>query len=154
MRFPLPFVAALVLVSAGPANAQVHSDTDIAPDTEITGAEIDASRMAEKLSDPALQDRLAVTLATLSQVLLDLPLAPLAEAVEDAAGEDIGDIDPDMTLRSMAPEAGVVPEVIERELPRAMDRMASMAGAVEAMGPVLREAARAMEDAFADIETR
>ena len=148
MRFSLPFAAALVLVSSG-AGAQDYAE----PDT-VSDAEFDASLMAEKRSDTELQDRLALTLATLSQALLDLPLAPLAEAMEDIAGEDIGDIGPDTTLRSMAPEADAVPEVIERELPRAMDRMASMAGAVEAMGPVLRDAARAIEEAFADIETR
>lgn len=144
MRFFLPFVASLALAPASALHAQ---------DYPVSDTEFDAAQMAERLSDPAMQARLATTLATLSQVLLDLPIAPLAQAVEDAAGEDLGYIAPDATLRSMAPEAEAIPEVVERELPRAMDRMAGMAGAVEAMAPVLREAARAMEEAFADLET-
>ena len=143
MRFSIPFVAALALVSgASGASAQDYADPH-APDIEIEAAD-----MADRLTDPAFQQELSATLGTLSQILLDLPLAPLAEAAADFAGE-ARDIDPDLTLRKMAPEAGEVPGAIERELPRAMDRMASMAGAIESMAPALREAARAMEDALA-----
>jgi hypothetical protein len=144
MRFSIPFVAALALVSgASGASAQDYADPH-APDIEIEAAD-----MADRLTDPAFQQELSATLGTLSQILLDLPLAPLAEAAADFAGEEARDIDPDLTLRKMAPEAGEVPGAIERELPRAMDRMASMAGAIESMAPALREAARAMEDALA-----
>lgn len=137
MRIFLPVAAGLALAgTAAPAAAQdIRADGDIAA-------------LTDRLSDPALQQELAVTFAALSQVLLDLPIAPLAEAAADIAGETAQDIDPDMTIRKALPEASDVPEVIERELPQAMDRMASLSGAMQAMLPALRDAARQMEGAI------
>ncbi|WP_379548237.1 hypothetical protein ACFCW2_03560 [Qipengyuania sp. DSG2-2] len=142
----LTALAASLALAAGSAPALAQS-ADPAPE-EAVGA------MADRLSDPAFQQQLSVTLATLSQVLLDLPIAPLAEAAAEMAGEEPLAVDPDMTLRKVAPDASAVPEVIEQELPRAMDRMASMAGGMEAMLPALREAARQMEQAFEGVDLR
>lgn len=46
----------------------------------------------------------------------------------------------------MAPEAGRVPEEIERNAPRAMQAMSKMAGAMEVMMPALRDMAQQMKD--------
>ncbi len=137
MRIFLPVAAGLALAgTAAPAAAQdIQTDGDIAA-------------LTDRLSDPAFQQELAVTVAALSQVLLDLPIAPLAEAAADMAGETAQDIDPDMTIRKALPEASDVPQVIERELPQAMDRMAGLSGAMQAMLPALRDAARQMEGAL------
>ena len=152
MRIFLPFVAALALAgTATPALAQ-----DALPGGDIPDA--DFSEVTDRLSDPAFQQDLAVTVATLSQVLLDLPIAPLAQAAADMAGDVSGeeprDIDPDLTIRKVAPEAADVPQVIERELPQAMARMGDMAGAMEAMLPALLDMARQMEGAVEGIEIR
>lgn len=142
MRFLISAAAGLALAgAASPAAAQGSVPEDDAAQ-EVT------AQLADRLSDPAFQQELAVTVATLSQVLLDLPIAPIAEAAADMAGEEAADIDPDMTLRKALPGSGAVPQAVERELPRAMDRMAGMTGAFEAMLPALREAARQMEDAI------
>lgn len=109
--------------------------------------EEDAARVAEALRDPALQESVAAGMAAASQALLDVPLAPLARAVAEAAGEDPRDIDPDMTLRQVSPEASDVPAQIHEKLPRVMGAMAGMAGGMAAMMPALREMAARMRDA-------
>ena len=109
--------------------------------------EQDAARIAETLRDPALQESMARGMAAASEALLDVPLAPLARAVAEAAGEDPRDIDPGMTLRHVSPEASDLPAEIHDKLPRAMGAMAGMAGGFSAMIPALREMAERMKDA-------
>ena len=109
-----------------------------------------AERLSDTLSDPERQQKLALTARVLSEVLLDLPLAPLLQPLADVAGEladeDVPAIDPDTTLRRMAPGAGDMPERIERELPRAMDRLAGASDALATLLPVLRETAERLKD--------
>ena len=95
--------------------------------------------LSSRLSDPAMQDQLASTVAVLGEIMLDLPLAPIVEPIARATGS--GSVDPDMTLRRMNPGASEATARAARELPRAMDAMASMAGSIEAMRPALRDMA-------------
>jgi hypothetical protein len=69
--------------------------------------------------------------------------------VKQAAGEDPDDVDPDMTLRNVSPEAEDVPHKVRESLPRMMGAMAGMAGGVGAMMPALREMAERMREAVA-----
>lgn len=109
--------------------------------------EEDAARVADTLSNPAVQEGIADGVAAASEALLDVPLAPLARAVAQASGEDPRDVDPNMTLRDVSPETQDLPAEIHRTLPRAMGAVAGMAGGVSEMIPALREAARRMKDA-------
>ena len=106
--------------------------------------------MSQRLSDPRTQSEVAATVAVLSEVLLDLPLAPLieplAKATADAADVPRRPVDPDLTLRRMSPRAGEVTQRVARELPRAMDRMADASDGIAALLPVLRDAVRRIED--------
>ena len=95
--------------------------------------------LSRSLSDPAMQDQLASTVAVLGEIMLDLPLAPIIEPIARATGS--GSVDPDLTLRRMNPGASEATARAARELPRAMDAMASMAGSIEAMRPALRDMA-------------
>ncbi len=106
-----------------------------------------AARTADTLRDPVLQERMADGMAAASEALLDVPLAPLARAVAEAAGEDPRTVDPDMTLRQVSPGASDVPAEIHEKLPRMMGAMAGMAGGMAAMMPALREMAERMRDA-------
>ncbi len=110
--------------------------------------ERDLDHMARTLGDPARQDAMARAIGAMAEVILDLPLAPIMAPVAEAAGEDPRSVDPDVTLRGMAPGAGDVPRRIERELPRAMGAMAGMSGAFANMIPQLREAADRMRRAL------
>ena len=130
---------------AAPAAAQ-----DMSPETgDATGDEA-VERFAETLSDPARQEQFALTARALTEVLLDLPLAPILQPLADAAGEiadeEIEPVDPDATLRRMAPSAADMPERIEEELPRAMDRLAGASGALADLIPALRDMSERLKD--------
>ena len=135
-----------VLVPAPLLAQEIEEEAPLA--LEETGR--DFSDMAERLQDPRKQREMALMLRTMSEVLLDLPLAPLMEAVgevgEDLTGEEAPRVDPDATLRSVAPEAGRVPEQIERNLPRTLDAMGSMAEAFGKMMPELQDMADRLKD--------
>ena len=55
--------------------------------------------LGEQMHDPERQRDMALMLRAMTEVLLDMPIAPLAEAAAEMAGEDARPIDPDMTLR-------------------------------------------------------
>lgn len=116
----------------------------LAQDSEAAAAEL-----ADRLSDPAEQERMATTLATLSEVLLSMPIAPLAEAIEEATGDEIPAVEPGTTLRSLAgPKADRIAPEIERNVPRVMGSMAGMAEGFRAMMPALRDMAERMQRAL------
>jgi hypothetical protein len=130
--------AALIALAAPlPAFAQ-------ASETEQATAEIERT-----LGDPAAQEAIAEGMAAASEALLDVPLAPLARAVAQAAGEDPDEIDPDLTLRKVSPEAEDAPHKVRESVPRMMGAVAGMAGGVGAMVPALREMAERMREAVA-----
>ena len=134
-------LAAPLALFALAAPAQARADSEMAP-------------VIDALADPDRQAAMAQTLSTLSAMLLDLPLAPLARAAAQAAGEDPEDIDPQMTLRSMSPEAERVPEELSARVPHMMGAMAGMAEGMEAMLPALRQMAKRMEQSFPERDLR
>ena len=133
MRRLLALGAAAMLAVPAPVLAQ---------DIGEGAAEEDIGALAESLRDPQTQAQIASTLGALSQVLLNLPVAPFVEAMEQATGETADDLDPDATVRDIAPDAERLPEAIESELPRVMDRMAGMGDAMQTLLPALRDIAR------------
>lgn len=136
-------LAAVAAAIATPAAASAQDERRIA----LPGDEPVAPEMAQRLADPVFQEQMASTVAVLGEILLDLPVAPLAEAAAQMAGEDPQAVDPDMTLRNLAgPRADDVPQEIARELPRMMGAMAGMAEGLSAMVPALRDLARRVED--------
>ena len=145
-QFVLTTLAATAVAAPAPLLAQedVEADAPLALAEPERGG--DFSDMAERLKDHEQQRQMALMLRTMSEVLLDLPLAPLMEAVGEVAGEDAPQVDPDATLRTLSPEAERVPEEIEKNLPRALDAMGSMAKAIEAMMPALQDMAERMKD--------
>lgn len=134
LAYVFAFAAPAALLAAP---AQAASDSELGP-------------LIETLSDPARQQSLAQTLAVLSEAFLDLPLAPMARAAAQAAGEDPEAIDPDMTLRQIAPDAERVPEELSARVPEMMGAMAGMAQGMEAMLPALRQMAQRMEQSLPD----
>ena len=133
--------ASLVAIAAPmPAFAQ-EAETPLEVEEPVELADL-----TDKLSDPERQREVALMARAISEVLLDLPVAPLMEAMGQIAGEEAPMVEPGTTLRSLAPQAGRVPEEIERNLPRAMDAVSAMAGAAEIMLPQLRELAQRLEE--------
>ena len=119
----------------------------------VSDHELDASHdfsdFAERMQDPDTQREFALMARAMGEVLLDLPIAPLVAAAgevsEDLTGRDLPSVDPDATLRKIAPLSGRAPEEIERNLPRALNAMGSMAKALETMAPTLRDMAARMK---------
>lgn len=135
-------LAAAALVAAAPLPVLAQ---DPGPGHSV---EDSAARISEKLSDPHAQERMSQSLAVMSEVLLDLPLAPFLRGMAEMAGEDPAAVDPDLTLRRMSPEAERVPDEIVDKLPRMMGAAANMAEGFGAMMPALREMAVRMEQAI------
>lgn len=126
---------------AAPALAQ---DSVVAPAAETEALD----RMAQSLSDPVRQAQLAATLAAVTEIVLDIPLAPLVGPLAEAAGEPAPRVDPDLTLRRMAPRSDGLSRSIQDNLPRAMDRMAGLSGSLAALAPALRDMADQLETAL------
>ncbi len=130
MRILPMTVAALAAITPLPAVAQ---------DSELSGA-------AEVLNDPATQQVAAVTLSTLLEALLDIPVAPLVEAMAKVDPDISDEVDQDATLRELAgTDADDMPAMVREELPQAMTMMGDMAEGLEAMLPALREMAEQIE---------
>lgn len=144
MRGYIAAFAVTALSVAAPLSAQ-----DVGPvhDTVPYAADSGLSDMAEQLGDPAKQREIGLMLQTVTEVLLDLPIAPLAQAVAEVAGKDPELVDPGMTVRSVAPEAGAIPEQIGENVPRAMRAMSGLAHGMEAMLPALRDLTERMGEA-------
>ena len=101
-----PVILALPLaLFAAPVAAQ--ADADMRADTAIVLPDFDAAApdsetplesLSQRLSDPRTQNQVAATVAVLSEILLDMPLAPLIEplarATADAADVPRRPVDP------------------------------------------------------------
>lgn len=131
------------LIATAALTALVTPSLAAAQDAEESVAEIE-----QTLGNPATQAAVAEGMAAASEALLDVPIAPLARAVKQAAGEDPDEVDPDMTLRRVSPESEDVPGKVRESLPRMMGAMGSMAGGMGAMMPALREMAERMRAAM------
>jgi len=136
MRASAIVLASTALVAPLPAFAQ-------ASDTEMATAEIEST-----LKNPAAQAAVAEGMAAASEAMLDMPIAPLARAVAEMAGEDPDAVDPNMTMGTVSPEAQDVPDKVRESLPRMMGAMGSMAGGMGAMIPALRQMADRMREAM------
>ena len=104
-----------------------------------------ASRMAEKMRDPANQAAMAAAVRALSEALLDIPLEPFARAAEAMGDHRTAEEMHGATVRDMAgPKADRMPEEMSRKLPAMMGAMGGMAEAAEEMAPALKGIAKEM----------
>ncbi|MXO86943.1 hypothetical protein GRI38_12990 [Altererythrobacter aurantiacus] len=149
MRFSIISLAALATASlATPSLAQ-----DAVDDT-VQGYEVEdrnLSGLVEAMDDSDRQREVGMMLQTVTEILLDIPLAPLAEAAAEMAGEELAEVDPNLILRSIAPGSSAIPEQVGTQVPRAMGAIAGMAQALETMMPRLRELGAQVGQAGRDI---
>ncbi|WP_324828572.1 hypothetical protein [Qipengyuania zhejiangensis] len=130
--------AAIMAMVATPAAAQAAPPQDAPP----------LADMADQMRDPDRQRDMALMVQTMTEVLLDMPIASLAKAAAEMAGEQAEAVDPDLTLRKMAPDAGQVSEGVAVAVPRAMQAMGGMAEGLAAMMPALRDMADQLKRAL------
>lgn len=102
-----------------------------------------AERAAQLLSDPDNQAQAAATVDALSEVLLQMPVGTMVEAMSRIRGADAPDIPRDAKLGELLGEDGDVmrARLVER-LPELMSAMAGMSEGFGEILPQLREAAR------------
>lgn len=128
-----------------PVLAQEQVEPEETEEAEPALEEPALEEMAERLSDPAEQVKLAAMLGTLSEVLLDMPVAPLLDAASRMPGADVPAVNPDATLRDIAgPETDQLPQQIAEKIPMLMGLMSGMAQNMEAMRPALTDMAEGL----------
>jgi hypothetical protein len=137
MRIVLPALAIAGVLSSAPALA----------------AEGESARIAEELSDPVVQERMAAAAEVMTEAVLSMPAAPLLRAAETMAGRDPEAVDPDLRVGDLVgPEAADAPREFAHRLPQMMGALATMAATMEAMLPELRAMGdRIAEDMARDI---
>ncbi len=107
------------------------------------------SRVAERLTDPAVQARASGMAAIMSEMLLDLRVGPLARAAGEWGDEDLRDVPYDARVRDFAgPGLRGLPGDLAREMPRAMGQVGRSAGAIEDMIPEFERMAEQMRRAI------
>jgi len=84
----------------------------------------------------------------LVQTLLELPIGPMAEAMNRATDGKGPDIDPDAKVKDIAPNADELPAQVADKLPMAMNAMSGMSEGMQAMLPALRDMAERMRGAM------
>ncbi len=137
----LPVAAAAVLAFATPSIAYAQ---DAAPPV----ADPALADMSEKLADPEIQAQASALAQVFLGSMLDLKIGPLAEAMNRATGGEGPDIEPDATIRDLAPEAEELPDQVSEHLPQAMDALSVMTDGMQTMLPALRDMAARMRDAM------
>ena len=138
LKLLVPAIALTACAVPMPVLAQAEETAEPAPLADFS----------ERMQDPEQQRETALMLQAMTEILLDLPIGPLAEAAAEMAGEEAAKIDPQMTLRQLAPEAGQVSDEVARTVPRAMRAVGAMADGVAVMAPHLQSLAQRLREAL------
>ncbi|MFM6930862.1 MAG: hypothetical protein ACKOUT_01305 [Novosphingobium sp.] len=113
------------------------------------------SRVAERLTNPAVQAKAATMAAVMTEMVLDLKVGPLARAMGEWGDKDMRRVPYDARLRDFAgPETRGLSRDIVREVPRAMGQMGRTAGAIESMIPEFERMADRMRTVIDRAEPR
>ncbi|MCB2049581.1 MAG: hypothetical protein KDE32_15345 [Novosphingobium sp.] len=141
MRRIAPVIAATALVAAiTPLQAAAKDE----PAKRGGAAEV-----AEKLNDPMTQYAVAGMISAMSKALLEMPVAPMIEAVEQASGRRVGNLPRDARVADLAGTSqDEAREKIVEHVPRAMAALGAMAGAAETMMPELERMARSWRESL------
>ena len=111
------------------------------------GADNGMAELAERLGDPAEQDRVAATVHVLGEVLLGLPVGQMANALAEAAGDEDFQADPRATLGELAgPGSRQVPAKVAERVPQMMGMLAGLVEGMEAMRPALADLSKTLRE--------
>ncbi len=138
MRACIIAASALALAAPLPALAQDEASPAMA-------------ELSDRLSDPVEQEKLATMVGAMGEVLMELPVGPLVNAMAKAAPEGSGmakpDIAPDATMRDLAgPGAERMQDEIADKVPVMMGMLAGLVEGLDALRPALKEMANRMEN--------
>ncbi len=163
MRFRyLLFAFPLLAVSAAPASAQdvvfVSGTGEPAPiqanEDEFASAadngDADFNGMADKMSDPAVQDGVAAAIEGAAGAMMTLPVGRFAEAIERARPGTVSRrMRGDATVADLAGrDARYLPQELGDRSREAMGMMSGFARAMAMMMPEFERMGREMEESF------
>ena len=117
---------------------------DIQAITEAALSRLDDHDLLAELLERTRDILHADTAAVLTEMVLDLPLAPIVRPLAEAAGKNPDAVDPALTLRRSTPGADALPGQVARVLPRAMNAAGAASEGMAAMTPALRDLAERM----------
>ena len=141
-----------IIFLAGTGNANSYQDSYTAVDapTLEAGPAESMTQMAERLTDPAMQDSVAEMVEKMSSVMMKLPVGKFVAAIEDARPGTVKDkIREDATLADLAgPKADDMPEMLGEQSRTAMSMMGGLAKAFAVMLPQFEELGKEMEKEF------
>lgn len=141
MRRTAFFLATLPLAAMLAPTAAMARDGGTAPGK--------AAEIAERLNDPLTQYVVAGMISAASKALLDIPVAPVIDAVEQASGRRVGNVPRDARLGDLAgADEERLRERIVSDVPRAMAAMGALASAAGEMAPALERAARSVRESL------
>ena len=169
-RFSVP-LAALALIASPAAFAQESAPQDAsiifvagtggaAADNDVMAAPVsfapkkdaaaEMTAMADKLSDPAMQDGVAGMVEKMVGGLMKLPVGKFAAAIEDARPGTIKDnISANATLADIAgPKAEMAPAMLGEQSRTAMSMMSGFAKVFAGMIPEFEALGKQMEEEF------
>jgi hypothetical protein len=147
---------ALPLLAASPAAAQ---DIIFAPGTGDSSAELvpsdnaddsEANEVADRLSDPALKYGVAAAVEAATGTIMNMPVGPLAEAIERAAP---GTVDPRLPRSARVgdlagPAGDRLPQRMASRSVEAMEVAGGFARALAEMMPEFERLGRDLEESF------
>lgn len=109
------------------------------------------SELAKTLADPGEQQKMAAMIGAVGEVLMQLPVGPLAEAMTQAVPEemapDMPEIAHDATLRDLAGPSSArrMQAEIADKVPVMMGMLAGLAKGAETMRPALNDLGRQLQ---------
>lgn len=108
-----------------------------------------ADEVAAKLNDPMTQYAVAGMLSAMAKSLLEMPVAPIADAVEQASGKRVGNLPRDARVADLAgTDHERVREQIVTHVPRAMSALGAFAISAQAMAPEFERMARQLRESL------
>jgi hypothetical protein len=177
LRIPLFAGVAAVLLAVSPAHAQTTAQeimfvpgtgdsvaveqTEAAPSpmafaderAEQSDSQAELMAMADKLSDPRMQDGVANMVGQLTERMMDLPVGKFAAAIERARpGTVKRGIRENTTVADLAGrDAERLPDDLAKGTRQAIGMMSGFAAAFASMLPEFEKLGREMEKSFEDI---
>jgi len=108
-----------------------------------------ADEIAAKLNDPLTQYAVAGMLSAMAKSILEMPVAPVVEAAEQASGKRVGKLPRDARVGDLAgTDHERVRDQIVTHVPRAMSALGAFAISAQAMAPELERMARQVRESL------
>lgn len=129
---------------------QMSADAFDEQQANNTDSETEITEMADKMSDPAMQDGVAAAVEHMTEAMMRMPVGQFAEAIEKARPGTVNKrIRRDATIADLAGrDSEYLPEKLGDGSRQMMGMMSGFARAFAVMMPEFEKMGREMEDSF------